>query len=360
MSEIKNVYQQILNYQNNGLDAALATVVAVKGSAYRRPGARMVISERGDIFGMIGGGCFDADVKEIALQVIKTKQPELRLYDLSDDSVWGLGLGCNGSVYVLIEAISSAQGQEWMEKIGMHLANQDGLLIEHRIDYPFDFKKHPRKISFKRIFKEGSYGRPSKLVRHSHSSVFEEVLKPDPRLVIFGAGHDVIPLVDLADLAGFQVCVVDSREHLLNHTRFKRAAEFYCARTEDLLEKMSPKIGDYVIFMSHKIEYDAAAFHFYHNKPVNYLGFLGPKKRSQQIIFDMLNLTPATLEAILEKIHSPIGINIGSETAEQVAISVVSELLAVKNSMEPQFLRDKEGKIHEENINHLLKSASNF
>ncbi|RSK55137.1 XdhC family protein [Bacillus canaveralius] len=360
MSEIKNVYDQLLNYHNKGLDAAIATVVAVKGSAYRRPGARMVISEEGDIFGMIGGGCFDANVKEIALQVLRTKQPELRLYDLSDDSVWGLGLGCNGSVYVLIEAISTDQGQQWMQQIAFHLTKQDCLLIEHHLDHPLDFKIKPGIVTFSRSFQQGNLGQTNKLVRQFDSSVFQEVLKPAPRLVIFGAGHDVIPLVDLADQAGFQVCIVDQREHLLNDNRFKRAVEFICAKAEDFSEKITAKSGDYVIFMSHKIEYDAAAFHFYHNKAVSYFGFLGPKKRSQQIMFDILNLNPAIIDPMIKKIHSPIGINIGSETAEQVAISIVSELLAVKNNSNPQFLRDKLGRIHEENNNHLLNFATNM
>jgi xanthine dehydrogenase accessory factor len=360
MSEIKKIYKKIVEEQNKGLEVALATVISIKGSAYRRPGARMVISEDGNIFGMIGGGCFDADVKEIALNVMKTKTPELHLYDLKGDEVWGLGLGCNGSVYVLIESLSTEQGKEWLKQTGISLNNQESLLIEHNIDHPlhFQFNTQNGAVSFNRVYHRGSYKDDTNRVkRGSQSSVFEEIIKPGPRLVIFGAGHDVIPLVDYADQAGFHVCVVDPRVDLLNTERFQRASEFICARPENFHEKIMPKLGDYVIFMSHRIEYDAAAFKFYYKQPVSYFGFLGPKRRSNQIIFDFLHLDQSVFEQLNDRIHSPIGINIGSETAEQVAFSIVSELLAVKNHTDPKFLRDKEGSIHEKNKQNFSCSA---
>ncbi|MDQ0218754.1 XdhC family protein [Peribacillus cavernae] len=139
MNELKMVYSAIGKARDEGQKVAMATVVAVKGSAYRRPGARMIVVEGEQSVGMLGGGCFDTDVKEIAMEVLNTEVPKLRLYNMADDEVWGLGLGCNGSVYVLIESMLTDLGQEWLQRVGQSLENRNGLWIQHRFSKPLNF-----------------------------------------------------------------------------------------------------------------------------------------------------------------------------------------------------------------------------
>lgn len=340
MSEMKNIIKSINQWQADGQKVAMATVVSIKGSAYRRPGARMVICEDGQSIGMLGGGCFDADVKEIALQVLKTGKPQLHLYNLMDVDVWDLGLGCNGSVFILIESLSVIQGNEMLRKIEASIQNRKYLMIQHKFSKRMEY--HSRfingEIELSRVYKE--YDKENKY--HYSDCDFCEWVEPDPRLVIFGAGHDVLPVVDFAHQAGFEVSIVDPRSAFLNKDRFPSASEFICSRPEDYHTKISPKENDYVLFMTHNINFDTEAYNFYRQFTVSYLGFLGPRHRCDRI----LNSLPNDGNRNKELIHSPIGIDIGSETAEQVALSIVSELMAVKNKRKPIFLREKNSTIH--------------
>jgi xanthine dehydrogenase accessory factor len=348
MKELKMICSAAQKMKKEGLRVAMATVVAVRGSAYRRSGARMVVAEDGRSYGMIGGGCFDADVKELATEVLETGIPRLRLYDMADDHVWGLGLGCNGSVYVLIESLSVALGEELLEKINESLMKRTGLQIQHHFSKPldFNFEEDDYEITIKRTYQEVH----SKIERNKptdKNDTFYEYQEPAPRLVIFGAGHDVIPVVDFASQAGFDVTVVDQRPVFLSHDRFPRAEQFIHSRPDEYEAKLRLHLNDYVLFMSHRIDFDAQAFLFCSQHPVKYFGFLGPKRRAEKIIKEFIKMDDLTLNRIQNRIFSPIGLDLGAETAEEVAFSIVSELLAIKNGRHPNFLREKNGNIHE-------------
>ncbi|WP_158736889.1 XdhC family protein [Alteribacillus sp. YIM 98480] len=346
MSDIPQILKTITDWQKDGHRLALATVVGIKGSAYRRPGARMVIADDGKSFGMIGGGCFDADVNELAQQVIDTGTPQLHLYDLQDADVWGLGLGCNGSVFVLIESLMNDTGKEWVTKVEASLEDNQPIHVTHTFskELTFDLFFRNGEVELSRDF---TFESENKRNIRNRTRQFHEVISPSPRLVIFGAGHDAIPLVEFASQSGFKVVVVDQRKHLLTHSRFPKAESFIHSRQENYEETIIPRPNDYVLFMSHNIHQDAAAFNLYREHQVKYLGFLGPKRRTKQIIEDILQLPSSDLESIRHVMFSPVGLDIGSETAEQVALSITAELMAVKNKSQPQFLKDKAGTIHE-------------
>lgn len=354
MTDLKKIINRVKEWKRQNLKVAMATVISIRGSSYRRPGARMVISSDRQRFGMIGGGCFDEDVHEIALKVIDSNIPELHLYNLSGDEIWGLGLGCNGSVYILIESLSTDEGCEWIQKIESSIDNRDPLLVEHHINVPLDFKTEYHGIveyhrTFDTLSPKNITNRNANYINENNLFSFREIISGSPRLVIFGAGNDVIPVVELAYQAGFEVMIVDTRANLLNHQRFKHASKFVFAREGDFDSKIIPYPGDYVLFMSHKINYDANAFRFYYKHDVNYFGFLGPKDRTNSILFDILQLDKSSIENVKNKIYSPIGLNLGAETPEEVAISIVSELLAVRNGTIPIFLKNKQGPIHSQN-----------
>jgi xanthine/CO dehydrogenase XdhC/CoxF family maturation factor len=176
---------------------------------------------------------------------------------------------------------------------------------------------------------------------------FLENIEASPKVVVFGAGNDTVPLVEYASNAGFRVTVVDQRGDLLNQRRFPRAAGFIQAFPESYVDKITAGAGDYVILMSHRLENDAEAFRLYSSKSPAYIGFLGPKSRTERIMHEVVQIDRVSLEALQSVIHAPIGLDLGAETAEEVAMSVVSELLAVKNRRSPKFLKDRLGAIHE-------------
>ncbi|MCM3713816.1 XdhC family protein [Alkalihalobacillus oceani] len=340
MNELRGLLKQLDEWKEQGERVAMATVVAINGSAYRRPGARLLIAENGQSAGMIGGGCFDQDVIEVALQVIQTGKPRLHLYHLSDTSVWGLGLGCNGSVFILIESLETAEGREWRNEVTQALTTKRALTISHAFSKELTFSRPfiNEEVAFARSYHAGE-AKPT-------PGGFCEKINPDARLVIFGAGQDAVPVVDLAGQCGFEVVVVDHRESALTKERFPKAAELILARSEDYRQKIVAEKNDYVLFMTHRIDHDALAFDFYRSCAPGYLGFLGPKRRMEQIAGEILGLDKTEMERLSPYIHAPVGLDLGAETPEQVALSILSEIMIRKNNRQLQFLKDKAGPIH--------------
>jgi xanthine dehydrogenase accessory factor len=358
MGELKQIVQTIDNWEQDGQRLAMATVVSIKGSAYRRPGARMIISQNGNSLGMLGGGCFDADVIEKALQVIKTEVPQLHLYNMRDLDVWGLGLGCNGSAFILIESLSTETGREWIVNVKQSIKNRRSVTIEHQFSRSMEYTGGFRNGE---VWIQRGYNLSgSQLNRNvfTNPSIFYEQIDPNPRLVIFGAGHDVIPVVELAAQSGFDVIVVDQRKELLNNSRFPNASLFVHSWPDDYTLNVKPLENDFVLFMSHNIYHDAEAFNFYRKHPVKYFGFLGPQRRAVQIMEDILKIDKYEIERISDIIYAPIGLDLGSETSEQVALSITAELMVVKNNRQPKLLRDKQGTIHSPQLSN-LKIMSN-
>jgi xanthine dehydrogenase accessory factor len=355
MNEIEKIVQTREEWNSKGKRMALATVVSIQGSAYRRPGARMLISEQGESIGMIGGGCFDSDVKEIGYQVIHSGQPELHLYEMAGADPWGLGMGCTGSVYVLVEAMDRKPGMEWVAEVEKTLLLGGNLVVVHRFSRPIDHRTAEENgvVRIEREYRRvvaGSKERDTAAVVGIGEYTFQETIEPSPRLVVFGSGNDVVPLVEYASNVGFRVIVVDQQEDLLNHGRFPRAAGFIQAWPDHYADKIVPAAGDYVVLISHRLENDAEAFRLYSAANPAYIGFLGPKSRTERILHEMVKIDHADLESIRHAVHAPIGLDLGAETAEEVAMSIAAELLAVKNRCSPKFLRDKLGAIHDERV----------
>jgi xanthine dehydrogenase accessory factor len=352
MNEIERIYRTLLEWKGEEKRLALATVISIQGSAYRRPGARMLVSEQGESIGMIGGGCFDADVREVGFQVIRSGNPELHLYELAGADPWGLGMGCTGSVYVLVESLDTPAGMEWIKEIGQSVEEGSGLVITHQFSKPMDFQseEHNGVVQIDRQYRRFAAGSREEAVSPTGIGLntFIEKIEPAPKLVVFGAGNDAVPLVEYAANAGFRVTVVDQRGDLLNPERFPGAAGFIQAWADDYAEKIVAGSGDYVVLMSHRLENDAEAFRLYSTADPSYIGFLGPRSRTERIFHEIVKIEPADLETIQGVIHSPIGLDLGAETAEEVAVSITAELLAVRNRRKPQFLRDKTGAIHDD------------
>jgi xanthine dehydrogenase accessory factor len=352
LNEIERIYRTLLTWKDEGKRMALATVVSIQGSAYRRPGARMLISEQGECTGMIGGGCFDADVREIGFGVMRTGTPELHLYRMAGADPWGLGMGCTGSVYVIVESLEEPSGIKWIKEVGSSIEEGGALLITHHFSKPIDYQTADSNGA---VQIERQYGRLSADSRgrevpqaDADPYAFSEKIEPAPRLVVFGAGNDAIPVVEYAHNSGFRVMVIDQREDLLNHRRFPKATGFIQAWPDDYKQKILALPGDHVVLMSHRLENDAEAFRLYSGNKPSYIGFLGPKSRTERILHEIVHIDPIALQALRSMIHAPIGLDLGAETAEEVAMSIVAELLAVKNQRSPKFLRDKQGEIHDD------------
>ena len=351
--------------------SALATVVEVKGSTYRRPGARMLMTEGSHVVGSISGGCLEADVFERADQVMASGEPVVVKYDTTaaDDIVWGLGLGCNGLVRVFIERLTpdkpnsvtflaecfrrrqmgvlatviSVEGQV-QEKIGTSLMlSQDGKAISH-------IENSELSASILNDAQEALLNSLSTLklyqLHTGNAEVFIEVIQPPVPLVIFGAGHDAIPVVQLASELGWHVTVVDSRQSYATKNRFSLADAVILSRPESIIENVFVDHRTVAVVMTHNYLYDREILRTLLPFPLRYLGILGPKSRTERLLQELQAEGSRPSPEQLRRLYGPIGLDIGADTPEEIALAIVAEIQAVIANRSGGLLRDRRGPIH--------------
>lgn len=338
-----------------GRRAALATVVRIAGSAYRRPGAKLLVADDGSMSGGVSGGCLESDVREVALGVIRGAPPCLRRYDTGGDEhqVYGLGLGCNGMVEVFVDRVSVqdpavARARELLagdqpfaltkvvggtSPLGVALViEQSGGRAGSTGDAAAD-----RAITAAVLARLSS--RESGTIEIGARQLFVEVLLPPPRLIICGAGDDAVPLAVLANSAGFRVTVVDHRPAYLASGRFPATIRLHNARPEEGMAVLAPGGDTFVVIQTHSLAHDRNWARSAAESAAAYVGLLGPQQRGAQLVEEL----PA---AIRDKVYAPVGLDLAAEGPEQIAVSIVAELLAVRAKRAPQHLRHRESAIH--------------
>lgn len=350
---------------------ALATVVKVDGSAYRRPGARMLVSEDGELTGAISGGCLEGDALRKAQSVIFQQQSMIVTYDTTDedDQKFGVGLGCNGIIQVLIEPIDFTDKNNPVELLKTALKDrQSGTLVtvfslkhsrsqqigtkilKKGKDIHGAFDKIDEKI-FEGIINEITYFNDNqsntikKYPEFDEVFVFYESIKPPVQLFLFGAGNDTIPLTKMAGILGWQIHVVDGRRNHATKERFPDASSITAGPPSEVIQHLLPDANSVALLMTHNFEYELEVLTHIISFNLPYIGILGPKKKTEKLIS---RLSEKGVNISVENIFAPTGLNIGAEGSEEIALSVLSEIKAVLNKKDPIFLRDKSGPIHEE------------
>ena len=365
MKELKNIISAIEDLKKTN-KTAIATLVKVSGSTYRSPGARMLISADGNSIGSISGGCLESDVFEKAQTVIKSENPRLIKYDTTseEDMIWGLGLGCQGIAYVLIEPLQENKLQEitFIEKclssrtygaiatviiveddtqaqLGQRLLLGDDTIINNFTDNNFltellsDTKAALENNQS--ILKEYN-------LATGKIEVFIEVIQPPLSIIIFGAGYDVLPLVNFSKQLGWDVTVVDNRQREASKKRFEQADKIQLSAPEEILENIEITERTVAVVMTHNYLDDLEMLKLLVPSNLKYLGILGPKKRTNLILKE-LQEEGITVNA---NIYSPVGLDIGADNAEEIALSVVAEIQAVISQRDPGFLRNRNAPIH--------------
>jgi len=354
--ETREVLDFLTAARTAGKRAAVATVVQVRGSAYRHEGAKLVVAEDGSTAGNVSGGCLEQDVREVALQVIRAGEPQLRSYCSSADEVaaWDLGVGCEGQVDVFVELADPRPRER-------------ARLDERR---PFVAcgvmpGKGERPGKGKRLVvtadrTEGDLGSPDLSARATTKarelletgesgiheiagrSVFFDVLVPPPQLVVLGAGDDARPLVRFAAEVGFRVVVVDRRPGFLTVDRFPAAAALIQSAGDELGAALPLDAECYAVVMNHNFADDQAYLRALLKTPVAYVGMLGPRQRTERILRNLIPEGPMD-EA---RLYGPVGLDIGTDGAEQVALAVIAEILAVRSGRRARSLRERRAAIH--------------
>jgi xanthine/CO dehydrogenase XdhC/CoxF family maturation factor len=410
MKELQNILKAFEQTKNSGQRAALATLVKAFGSTYRRPGARMLMTSEGQMVGSLSGGCLEGDVFEQAQEVMTSGKPIVVQYDtMSDeDIIWGLGLGCNGIVQILIERLEAESPFNHLaflteclhrRQVGVlatvfHVEGQVKAQVGTRLMvYPdgtlksdiedTDLVTQIRDDVGKALDESRSKVKAYPLLT-GKAEVFIEVIQPPVPLMIFGAGHDAIPLVRLAQELGWYVTVVDSRQADATRERFPSADEVILSRPESIgdsvseavatlgasallrtpLEKPLAKRGEaqasadriqlnnrtVAVVMTHNYLHDLELLKTLLPSPVRYLGILGPKSRTGKLLQDLQEQGITPTEQQLQRLYSPVGLNIGADTPEEIALSIVAEIQAVLGDRSGGSLRNYQGPIHDRSI----------
>ena len=341
-----------------GRGVAVATVVAARGSTYRREGARLVVSADGEqVVGNISGGCLEGDVIANAAEVLASGRPRLLQFDLTadDEAVWGWGLGCNGAIDVLVEpgeaaarfapALAAARREQRAVVLatvieGEHVGAR--LLVHPDGRAEGDAGGAVRQPALGVL----ATGRSATLPGVGGGRVFFEVIVPRPRLVVCGAGHDAIPLVALADRMGWLVEVVDDRRGLLVADRFPEASRLVPSPPLDAAAAVGADADTSVVVMSHNFLRDVDYLRSFLPVRPRYLGMLGPRARLEQLAEEARRAGAALEPGALAAVHGPAGLDVGADGPEEIALAIVGELLAVRRRRSAGFLRDRPGPIH--------------
>ncbi|WP_448571669.1 XdhC family protein, partial [Trichothermofontia sp.] len=374
MNELQHILTAFEQSQQLGERTVLGTIVQTQGSVYRRPGARLLVTATGERVGTISGGCLEADLVERSRSLLTHGgAPILVRYDTtaSDDLVFGLGLGCNGVVDVLLEAVDPAARGNPLPLIRTCLETQaPGVIatvfavdnvpdvhVGDRVLLPPDrlpITAIANPIVAQRLVTDLTQTLNEQQIRiqtyplaGGSMTVLLEIIRPPTPLLIFGAGDDAIPVVPLAKQVGWQVTVLDHRPALLSRDRFPLADHWLTyTPTQPQTYRARLTSSTVAVVMTHHYPSDLALLKTLLQTPLRYLGVLGPKRRMQQLEHDLatqgITLTPEQRQ----RLYSPIGLDIGAETPAEIALAIVAEIQAVMAGRTGQSLRDRPGAIH--------------
>ena len=363
---------------NSHQPMALATLVKASGSTYRRPGARMLVLPGGASVGSISGGCLEGEVIEQSRQVLQSGQALLRRYDTSpeEDVLFGAGLGCKGEIEVLIEPVGAAKPtagrldllellqtlfQERQTAVIATLFRTPAaaiapagarLVLNRQGAWKTDIVNEELESRMLADARQALESNRSSINEHplpaGLAEVFVEVIHSPTSLVIFGGGYDAVALVRLARELGFHVTVVDRRPAYATSQRFPQAHCVAVAQPEeDLAGKFPLDSRSAALVMSHNYMVDRAFLKALLPLPLLYLGVMGPRKRAERMLQELSDQGVPACQAALTRLHNPVGLDIGAESPEQIALAILAEIQAVLSGHPGGMLREKRGPIHQ-------------
>ena len=380
MNEVRALVEAFDAANTRGERCALATVVSVEGSSYRRPGARMLVCESGASTGTISAGCLEADVVEHAKRVMRAGKAVLVEYDTAstgEEMAWGLGLGCNGVVRVLVEPLDA--DSLYVEALRRSC---EGRTDAAPVQVATVYGHTPSSLAAARIetgarlfiYEGGEVGRenlpdelasliegdvsaPSRAgmsgtrlyeVDGTTVKVFVETLLPPISLVIFGAGHDALPVVEPARRLGWQTEVVDPQARPASLSRFAAADHVTLARPGDVAAQVTVTPRTLTLLMSHNYSHDLELLKFLLASPARYIGVMGPRKRTERMLSELAAGDEAFRlgEEDKERLYSPAGLDIGANSPAEIALSIIAEMRAVLDGRRGGILRERRGSIH--------------
>ncbi len=349
---MREIWQDTEQWRQAGVDCALATVISGKGSALRPPGSKMAISAAGAISGSVTGGCVEGAVFEEAQAVLKGEPPRIASYGVSNAQAWEVGLTCGGSIQVFIESMHTPAWDAVLPALRVCLNNKHAATLASVVSGP--------GLGNKLLFLQngdmlGDLGGseinqacraglgqdwPQRLANpnphlldlkspQGEVSVFIDPLLPPARLVIIGAAHIAIPLVTLAHTLNFSTIVLDARSAFATPERFPHVDQLIVDWPANALRQLQPDAATCVVCLSHDEKLDNPALQVALDSPAAYIGALGSRVTHARRIEALREA--GVSEAQLSRIHAPIGLDLGARQPEEIALSIMAEIVAVQH-----------------------------
>lgn len=341
---MREILQPMRTWFDEGKAVALATVVEIYGSAPRGLGAKMAVNQDSLMTGSVSGGCVEGAVVAEALQVLKSGQPKLLHYGVTQDQAISVGLACGGTIEVWLEKLSKesfdqmehdlqteqiaavvtvVSGDLAGERIYTH---PDGELVGHFSD---DQLTEMVQSELKEVFQRQQCVRKHIQVGEELVELFFDVLEPSPKLVVVGAVHIAIPLVQYAKILGFHTTVIDPRKAFGNKDRFPHVDRLVQEWPEEFLQTYPWDMGTYLVVVSHDDKLDVPALALAVQNKARYIGALGSKKNFANHVRDLK--AEGISDEQIARIYSPIGVDIGAHGAEEIALAIIAQVVAVSN-----------------------------
>ncbi|SIS74033.1 Xanthine and CO dehydrogenase maturation factor, XdhC/CoxF family [Zobellia uliginosa] len=332
--ELKNIIRAYKLAKEKKQKTVLATVVALEGSSYRRPGVRMLIREDGKMVGAVSGGCVEKEIFRQAHGVFNDEVAKMMIYD------GRYRLGCEGILYILIEPF--APSTSLIEAFELSVRHREQFTI--RSFYKKKEGSHAALASFF-VFGKNRIGLRPKVAPSDDLPVFEQQMDPCFKLIIIGAEHDAVQLCSLASLTGWEVTIVASAAEEKNINDFP-GADLFLSEEPEMLSLDTIDEQTAIVLMTHSYVRDLKyLLAIRESKPV-YLGLLGPAKRREKLLNEFIEHYPEVSDTFFDTIHGPAGLDIGAETAQEIALAILSEILSVTRGKEAIMLKNKLGRIH--------------
>ena len=333
--EFKEIIECYQNAKRLGIPAVIATVVDVEGSSYRRPGVGMLILQNGKITGAVSGGCVEKEVWRQAQSVFMSRKPKVMTYDGK------YRLGCEGLLYILIEKLEASI--DTIAEIQKHLT----------LRIPFEINSWYSKIEGNSMpmgsvikFKNENEFSFSKInAQNVALDVFRRKIQPCFRLIIIGQEHDATELCKLASTTGWEVVIIGSPNNPKRSEDFPGAKEVLLSTPEALsIGHLDDQTA--VVLMTHNFAKDLLYLQAIKDTVPAYIGLLGPAKRREKLLSAFIEYFPEVPDSFIDSIHGPAGLNLGAETPQEIAISIIAEILSVIRNQNPIPLQEKKGPIH--------------
>lgn len=335
---MRDILSDLILWNKEGMPIALATVVQTWGSSPRRAGAKMAFASDGRIIGSVSGGCVENAVYEAGIESLKTDRPQLLHFGVADETAWEVGLACGGSIDVFVKPLdkiffqmlrSVIENEEQAvhvtvirgpdELLGQELLFHESGKVHGSLDKEWD------EIVSKLAHEALSDGISRRVVLNEDIEIFIEAILPSPTLIIVGGVHIAISLTSMAKTLGYQTVVIDPRKTWGNKERFPNTDQLIQAWPQDAFEQIRVTRSTAIVMLTHDPKIDDPALKFALNSSAFYVGALGSKsthaKRRERLLNEGIR------EEQLSHLHAPIGLDIGAQTPQEIALAIMAEVV---------------------------------